>query len=239
MSSPKKWGEQSLYCVRCSSPKLIRLGHNTKFKDFSCPSCQQTYQLKSQKTRIGKTIADGAYDTMISAIRNGDTPNFLFLHYDQATWKVINLLYLPSFALTETAIIKRKPLAPTARRAGWTGCNISLTDIPPETLIGIIKDSRIAPIKSVRERCKNVEALESLPRSTRSWAINVLNELRRLGLEEFETKDAYTLEGRMSLIYPDNNNVRAKIRQQLQVLRDIGLLLHLDKGLWSLPQRDS
>jgi hypothetical protein len=29
--------------------------------------------------------------------------------------------------------------------------------------------------------------------------------------------------------------VRDKIRQQLQVLRDTGLLLHIDRGEWKLP----
>jgi hypothetical protein len=29
--------------------------------------------------------------------------------------------------------------------------------------------------------------------------------------------------------------VRDKIRQQLQVLRDAGLLQHIERGLWRLP----
>jgi hypothetical protein len=30
-------------------------------------------------------------------------------------------------------------------------------------------------------------------------------------------------------------HVRDKIRQQLQVLRDAGLLIHIDRGAWRLP----
>jgi type II restriction enzyme len=36
-------------------------------------------------------------------------------------------------------------------------------------------------------------------------------------------------------LHPDNRHIKDKIRQQLQVLRDLGLLLHIDRGLWRLP----
>lgn len=36
-------------------------------------------------------------------------------------------------------------------------------------------------------------------------------------------------------LHPDNRHVKDKIRQQLQVLRDAGLLLHIERGLWRLP----
>jgi type II restriction enzyme len=36
-------------------------------------------------------------------------------------------------------------------------------------------------------------------------------------------------------LHPDNRHVKDKIRQQLQVLRDAGLLIHLGRGEWRLP----
>ena len=36
------------------------------------------YQLKSQKSRIGDSITDGAYAAMMNAIRHDETPNFYF-----------------------------------------------------------------------------------------------------------------------------------------------------------------
>jgi len=41
---------------------------------------------------------------------------------------------------------------------------------------------------------------------------------------------ASALEDRLKAIYPGNNNVRAKIRQQLQVLRDQGYLSFVGRG---------
>jgi type II restriction enzyme len=55
-----------------------------------------------------------------------------------------------------------------------------------------------------------------------------------LGKREFELDDVYAFEGKLSGIYPDNNNVRPKIRQQLQVLRDKGYLDFLSRGSYRL-----
>jgi type II restriction enzyme len=131
------WAENNLYCPNCSSPKLSRQTHNTKAIDFCCPVCEFKYQLKGQKTRFGNTITDGAYEAMMSAIRNDETPNFYFLQYDLATWSIRNLLLVPHFAFPPSAIIKRKPLSETARRAGWIGCNIALNQIPIEARIAV------------------------------------------------------------------------------------------------------
>ncbi len=55
-----------------------------------------------------------------------------------------------------------------------------------------------------------------------------------IGRPEFALDDVYAHEARLSAIYPDNNNVRPKIRQQLQVLRDNGYLEFLGGGRYRL-----
>jgi type II restriction enzyme len=148
------WAEHNLYCPNCSSPKLNRLVANTKASDFICPACGFWYQLKGQKTRFGNSITDGAYESMMAAIRNDETPNFYFMQYDLATWSIRNLLLVPHFAFPPSAIIKRPPLSETARRAGWIGCNIALNRIPIEARIAIItttprsRGHQSAPIKT-------------------------------------------------------------------------------------------
>jgi type II restriction enzyme len=44
------------------------------------------------------------------------------------------------------------------------------------------------------------------------------------------------LEKSLMQIFPGNRNIRPKIRQQLQVLRDMGILIHLSRGEWMLPK---
>jgi len=52
-------------------------------------------------------------------------------------------------AFPPSAIIKRNPLAPTARRAGWIGCNIALNRIPFEARIAIVTTIRSpSPLRS-------------------------------------------------------------------------------------------
>jgi type II restriction enzyme len=47
--------------------------------------------------------------------------------------------------------------------------------------------------------------------------------------------DAYTFAEQLKKLHPDNRYVRDKIRQQLQVLSDAGLLIHIGHGVWRLP----
>jgi type II restriction enzyme len=107
--------------------------------DYRCPNCGFWYQLKSKQSRIGNSITDGAYGAMMDAIQNDRAPNFFFLHYDLATWRVRNLLLVPHLAFPPSAIIKRPPLAATARRAGWVGCNFNLNRIPADARIEIVR----------------------------------------------------------------------------------------------------
>src|ERR1019366_10403186 len=97
--------------------------HNTAAIDYICSVCQTPFQLKSQCRVFGGKIVDAAYSKMRLAIVEDRTPNLYVLHYDQPSWKVKTLILIPRFAFTLSALECRKPLSPTARRAGWVGCN--------------------------------------------------------------------------------------------------------------------
>ncbi len=55
---------------------------------------------------------------------------FFFLTYTKIL--VDNFLVLQKQFVTPKSIIQEKPLAPTARRAGWIGCNIDLSQVPAQ-----------------------------------------------------------------------------------------------------------
>jgi len=93
----------------------------------------------------------------------------------------------------------------------------------------------IVPPEEVRERFKRVKPLGEIKAKERGWTLDVLNGIRRLGKVEFSNGDAYTLAEHLEQLHPDNRHVRDKIRQQLQVLRDAGLLIHIERGVWRLP----
>jgi type II restriction enzyme len=254
------WGADNFFCPNCSSPKLDWLKPGTKANDYRCPACGFWFQLKSKKTRIGNTVTDGAYGAMMDAIKEDRSPNFFFLHYDLATWRVRNLLLVPHFAFPPSAIIKRKPLSVTARRAGWIGCNFALNRIPVEARIAIVTETQIVSAKEVREQFKKVKPLKEISVKQRGWTLDVLNIVRRLvesrrrGNEtliekrktdqslltssptnEFTNEDVYAFAGELEKLHPDNRHIRDKIRQQLQVLRGAKLLIHVGSGVWRLP----
>jgi len=58
----------------------------------------------------------------------------------------------------------------------------------------------------------------------------VLNVVRSLGREDFSLADVYARSAELARLHPQNRFVRAKIRQQLQRLRDLGLVEFLGGG---------
>jgi type II restriction enzyme len=67
---------------------------------------------------------------MKRAITENRTANLYLIHYDLPRWRVLTLILIPHFAFYLSANECRKTLALTARRAGWIGCNILLSQIP-------------------------------------------------------------------------------------------------------------
>ena len=166
---------------------------------------------------------------MMRALKNDSTPNLLLMHYSD-DWLVRDLLLVPSFFFSPAAVQKRNPLGPSARRAGWVGCNILLSEIADEGKIRVISEGVPESPQIVRNRFQSVRPLADIDARTRGWTLDVLRMIRRLGQKRFSLQDVYTFEGDLSAIYPDNRNIRPKIRQQLQVLRDIGFIAFEGSG---------
>ena len=230
------WGQENLYCPNCQSPFLKPAPNNTQAIDYFCPNCGQPFQLKSKSSTIGDRIVDAAYDAMLSAILEGRTPNLYALHYSRIIWQVRNLILIPHFAFSASAIEARRPLAPQARRAGWIGCNIVLKNIPPDARIHLISDGVAVPPNTVRESFHRLRPLEGISPKERGWTLDVLRIVRSLGRQEFSNSDVYAFESQLEKLHPNNRHIRDKIRQQLQVLRDRGFLVQVQRGFWALNE---
>jgi type II restriction enzyme len=166
---------------------------------------------------------------MIAAIRSDQTPNLLVMQYS-SEWEVRNLMLVPSFFFSENAIERRPPLAGTARRAGWVGCNILLSSIAPEGKLRIIDGGVVRDPAAVREHYDRIRPLAAVTASLRGWLLDILNVVHKIGRERFTLGEVYAFQQELALRHPDNLNVRAKIRQKLQVLRDLGLIEFLGGG---------
>ena len=60
----------------------------------------------------------------------------------------------------------------------------------------------------------------------------VLACVNKIPDERFTLSEMYGFEAELQVRHPGNNNVRAKIRQQLQLLRDRGLLEFEGRGVY-------
>ena len=230
----ESWGAANFFCPACESPKLNVAPRNTVAVDYFCPSCESPFQLKSQSKPLGTRIVDAAYSEMKRAIIEDRTPNLFVLHYDLDTWAVRTVLLVPHFAFALSAVERRKPLAPTARRAGWVGCNILLDKIPVHARISIVNEGTPQTSQQVRASYNRLRPLEKLQVEKRGWTLNVLQVVQSLGKLEFTLADVYAHADALAKLHPNNRHVRDKIRQQLQVLRDLGLLDFLTPGSYKL-----
>jgi len=163
------------------------------------------------------------------------TPNLSVLHYDLDTWAVRTVLLVPHFAFALSAVERRKALAPTARRAGWAGCNILLDKIPVHARIPIVNQGTPQTPREVRSCYNRLRPLEKLQVEKRGWTLDVLQLVQSLGKLEFTLADVYAHADVLAKLHPNNAHVRDKIHQQLQVLRDLGLLEFLAPGSYRLP----
>lgn len=228
------WGRENLYCPNCQSQVLNPAPNNFQAIDYFCPNCKQPFQLKSKNSPIGDRIVDAAYEAMLRAIREGRTPNLYALHYSKVLWQVQNLIVVPHFVFSTSAIEARPPLSINARRAGWIGCNIVLKNIPREARIHLVSNGLVIPPSEVRKKFRRLRPLEEISLKERGWTLDVLRIVQSLNKAEFSNDDVYAFVPQLEKLHPNNRHIKDKIRQQLQVLRDKGFLLQIERGRWVL-----
>jgi type II restriction enzyme len=57
-----------------------------------------------------------------------------------------------------------------------------------------------------------------------------MNCVESLNKSDFSLNEIYDFEKDLEILHPENKNIKPKIRQQLQFLRDKGYLEFLEKG---------
>ena len=232
------WVARNGYCLRCNSDRITPTTANTRSLDFVCERCSHGYELKSKCGMFSTRVLDGAYGSMLQTIKSGKTPTFLLLEYSKA-WQIERLRAIHHSLITEHSIIPRKPLALTARRAGWTGCSIALSEIAMQGQITLVEHGLLRPREVPRDRFARLERLATLPAQSRTWVAAVLQLTERFPENNFTLDEVYIFESELQVLFPNNRNIRPKIRQQLQVLRDAGLLHFKARGTYERIAADA
>lgn len=225
------WVARNMYCPVCGNPILQHYTANKPVADFYCEDCKSDFELKSKCKPAGELsdiINDGQYDKMIERITSYSNPNFFFMHY--ADFRVRNLIFIPNHFFTPDIIIKRKPLASTARRAGWVGCKIDISKVPSSGKIFIIREREVVKKEKVHDQYLKTSFLKESKLQKRGWILDVLSCVERIPSQDFSLKEVYAFEKELSLKHPENNFIRDKIRQQLQYLRNQGFIRFTARG---------
>ena len=228
------WVNEYIYCPNCGS-RILEYENNRPVADFYCSKCNEDYELKSKKNRLGKKIVDGAYATMIKRLQSDSNPNFFFLNYDKISLEIINFFVVPKYFFVPEIIERRKPLSPLARRAGWIGCNILLNTIPDSGKIFYIKNGEKESKDKILDNWHKTNFLKKITTlQSKGWLLDIIKCIDKLNRNNFTLLDIYQFEKSLRLKHPENNNIQAKIRQQLQFLRDKGYLEFKSRGKYRL-----
>jgi type II restriction enzyme len=229
------WVSQQVYCPNCGQTDIGRYSNNRPVADFFCSHCQEDYELKSQARIFGAKVVDGAYRTMIERLKGSSNPNLFLLHYDPIGLSVRNLLVVPKHFFVPDVIEERPPLSPSARRAGWIGCYISLQGIPHAGRIFLIRNSVVEQREQVLAKWQKTLFLrDQKDVRAKGWLLSVMKCIEKMKKRTFTIEEMYRFEDELRTSYPSNRHIREKMRQKLQILRDKGYLEFVGRGTYRL-----
>lgn len=230
----ENWVENEAFCPLCGS-RLSRYENGRPAADFFCSSCKEDFELKAKKGNIGSSLVDGEYTTLIHRLESNSNPNLYLLNYDSSSFQMLNFLIVPKQFFVPALVKARKPLSENARRPRWTGCNIQFEKIPQLGKIYYIQNKKLVPKSIVLKNWKKTLFLrQSKDLKQRGWTLDIIHCIESLNQTEFALDDVYECEKELSMKYPSNHNIKAKIRQQLQILRDGRFLTFLGSGKYQL-----
>ena len=180
------WVDETVFCPNCGRPEIDKYPNNQPVADFYCSNCKEDYELKSKQNSIGIKILDGAYRTKMERLQSSSNPNLFVLNYHLETLSVLDFFVIPKHFFVPEIIEKRKPLAASARRAGWIGSNILLQKIPQIGKIFLVRQQQIEPKEKVLAEWKKTLFLrEEKEVSARGWLLDVMRCVEKLGKREF------------------------------------------------------
>lgn len=225
------WLVSNQYCPCCANPNLVKLKNNEPVADIKCDNCGEIFELKSKKGNIGNKINDGAYLSMIERIKSDTNPQLFIMQYS-SNYKVTDLTFIPKFFFVPEFIEKRKPLSSNAKRAGWTGCNILYSKIPEQGKIKIINNGNIKSIDETVEEYQHIKKIKTNNLDSQGWLFDILTCINNIQSDKFTLQDMYLYVDELQKKHINNHNIKAKIRQQLQFLRDKGFIEFLERGYY-------
>ncbi len=95
------------------------------------------------------------------------------------------------------------------------------------------QQARLSEIRTLRKAFSTKAGTLQRPKPSRADLFGWLELVYDVLPEgEFSNQDIYAYEDYFRQHYPQNMNIRAKIRQQLQILQKLGFVQHVTTGVW-------
>lgn len=230
----ESWVLSEIFCPNCGG-NIHDYANNKPVSDFYCKTCKEDFELKSKQGKFGKKVSAGAYSKMSERLNSSEKPNFFFMGYLLELLSVNDFCVVPKYFFDSNIIEKRKPLTDKARRAGWIGSNILFFRIPKAGQIPYIENGRIIDKKTVLAKWQKTVFLKQVKQTeAKGWILDIMNCIDALDKKDFILEEIYQFEHDLSLLHPMNKNIKPKIRQQLQFLRDKGYLEFVELGKYRL-----
>lgn len=225
------WLKNNMYCPSCGNESFSKFENNSPVADVYCSNCLEEYELKSKIGQtMGNSISDGAYHTMLERIHSSTNPNFFFLSYCKREFKVQELILIPKHFFTADIIIPRKK--GLKNRPNYIMCSIDTKTLPESAKIQIISQQKPIEKSIIIKQWKQHLFIRQYSTEHKGWLFAIMQCLDRIPSQDFSLKDVYFFETELSKLFPNNHNIKAKIRQQLQILRNQGIIEFSRRGYY-------
>ena len=123
------WVSAQAYCPHCGNARMAQFPNNSPLADFLCTSCNEEFELKSQKGKFGATVTNGAYKTKCERLAADNNPNLLLMNYDVKSLSVAICSLCQSISSSKTSLRNESRLPPqhgepagSGRKSDWTAC---------------------------------------------------------------------------------------------------------------------
>jgi len=94
----------------------------------------------------------------------------------------------------------------------------------------LVKDSKQINKDFVKEAFSKTIFLREKNDQAKGWIIDIMKCIDSISGTNFSLDDVYKFENILRLKHPQNNFIKDKIRQQLQILRDKGIIEFIGRG---------
>ena len=115
-------------------------------------------------------------------------------------------------------------------RPNYIMCSMDISQLPTSGKISLVTNGNIVAKDTVIEQWQQHLFLRQTTVKQKGWLLAIMQCVEKLPNPNFTLKDIYAYAPILAKQFPSNQHIHAKIRQQLQILRDKHIIEFLGNG---------